>query len=277
MHKSVTVAAQAKASVFFSNYQLLDALVSSKGSFGPTGIGSAIGDASCTIYGFEPFPPTHLTGAGGKAELFADRKTLFSHTWGPSFPGVSIGVGPFEVEFSVKQGATVTVDGGFKILYDSVRADLIPTSTLGVAITASVGIPGVALGVEGKLRVFEQYYDLSDQAELTDPGENAKLVVTTGVREHMDALNGSLSAFAKVGWDPFSHKFEVDIYSPAALSDDSELVSTVVSYNVMPPPLLPPPPSTNKAPAPPPPPPPPPRQAPAPATTKPPAAAPRPH
>ena len=255
-HKSVAIAAQAKAAIFFKNYQLLDTLASTAGSFGSTGAGSAVADASCTIYGFEPFPPTHLTGASGKPELFVDRKTLFIHSWGPEFPGVNISVGPFEVEFTVTQAAHVQVDSSFKVLYDFVRADLIPATSLGVAVSASVGIPGIELGVRGKLRVFEQYFDMSDQAELTEPGSNAKLVVTTGVRDHLDALSGSLGAFAKVGWDPFSKTFEVDISSPPAISDDSELVNTSVTYPVMPPPMIPPPPpplASVKAPAPPPP------------------------
>ena len=241
-HRTVTNAAHANANVFGHAVSLLDTHVTAKSAYSDSygGSGSAETDSSFTMEGVQPFPPVQSTSK--KAELFMDRKSLIVHTWSPDFPGVSFGVGPFSVDISVSLAAHADIDAAFNVLYSSARAAVMPSSSLNVGISASVSIPAVELGVEGKMRVFDHHVELDNQAELIEPGRECKLVLTNSGTDKFDALSGTLSAFAKVGFWPLSHKFEVDIFSKAGSHEETQFLSTNQTIALMPP-APPPPPS----------------------------------
>ena len=259
--KSVTAHATATGTVFGNAYAMADAHAQAKSAFLADGFatGKANADIDMTVFGDDAFPPQHISNVA-KPELYTDRRGFFTHTFSPDFPSVKIGVGPFDVEFTVTQSARVDLDAAYKIAYGSVRIDLIPHASLDVAIRASVGIPAVELGVEGRLRVFDSTTEMTAFVEIVDPGAESKLVVNCLAVEHLDDLKGTLSAFAKIGICPFCKTFEIGIFSAGGShQDDTILDVRNLTIPLMPPPPPPPPKPTDTVLAPPTPPPPPPR------------------
>ena len=253
-HRTVTITAHAHGTVFGHDFRLMEAQSIAKSAYADSygGSGSAETECNVTMQGVEPFPPVKDVSTK-KAQLYTDRHTLATHTWSPEFPTVSFGVGPFGVDMSIAASAHADIDGAFNVLYSSARADLMPSSSLNVALSVSVSLPAIELGVEGKVRVFDTHLDLSNQAELVDPGREAKLSIVNSGTQTTDALSGTLTAFAKVGWGFVSHRFDITVFSKSGTHDETELLATNQTLELMPPP--PPPPSpqgTSHAPAPPP-------------------------
>jgi hypothetical protein len=271
-HRTVTNSAHANGSVFGRAVSLIDAQIIAKSVYNDSygGNGSAEADFTVTLQGVQPFAPVQ-TRSATKAELYMDRKTLSTYTWSPDFPNVGFGAGPFSIDISVVLTAHADVDASYNVLYSSARADLLPASSLNVAVSAGISLPGIEIGVDGKLRIFDHHFELSNQAELVEPGREAKLTLTNSGTDRFDALGGSLGGFIKVGWGPFSKRFEFDIYSKPGSHDEAQFLATNQTLPLMPP-APPPPPSplaTKNAPAPPAPaaPPPPATRAPAPPST----------
>jgi hypothetical protein len=213
-HRTVTDSAHANGSVFGRAISLVDAQIIAKSVYSDSygGSGSAETDFTVTLQGVQPFAPVQVLSPK-KSELYMDRKTLATSTWSPDFPSVSIGAGPYSVDITVTLAAHADIDAAYNVLYASARADLMPASSLNVAVSASVSFPGIEIGVDGRMRVFDHHFELANQAELVEPGREAKLALTNSGTDRFDALSGALSVFIKVGWGPFSHRFDVDIFS----------------------------------------------------------------
>ena len=242
-HRTVTNSAHANGSVFGHGVSLLDAQVIAKSVFNDSygGSGSAETDFNVTLEGVQPFAPVQQLSPK-KAELYMDRKSLATHTWSPDFPSVSFGAGPFSVDITVALAAHADVDAAYNVLYSSARADLIPASSLNVSVSASVSFAAVEIGVEGKMKLFDHHFELANQAELVEPGREAKLTLTNSGTDKFDALSGTLSGFLKIGWGIFSKRFELDIFSKPGSHDDAQFLATNQTIALMPP-LPPPPPS----------------------------------
>jgi hypothetical protein len=251
-HRTVTTSAHAHGSIFGHAVSLLDAQVIAKSVYSDSYVnaGSAETDFTVTLQGVQPFAPVQVLSPK-KAELYMDRKTLATSTWSPDFPSVSFGAGPFSVDITVMLAAHADVDAAYSVLYSSARADLIPASSLNVSVSASVSFAAVEIGGEGKMRLFDHHFELANQAELVEPGREAKLTLTNSGTDKFDALSGTLSGFVRVGWGPFSHTFGIDIFSKSGIHDDAQFLATNETLPLMPP-APPPPPSPlagSKAPA----------------------------
>ena len=247
-HRTVTNSAHANGSIFGHAVSLLDAQIIAKSVYSDSygGSGTAETDFTVTLQGVQPFAPVQVLSAK-KAELYMDRKTLATSTWSPDFPSVSFGAGPFSIDITVTLAAHADIDAAYNVLYSSARADLIPASSLNVAITAGISLPAVEIGVQGKMRLFDHHFELSNQAELIEPGREAKLMLTNSGTDKFDALSGSLGAFVKVGWGIFSHTFDIDIFSKPGIHDDAGFLETHETLALMPPAPPPPPPPSPLA------------------------------
>ena len=245
--KSVATRAKVDGTVFGNAFTILEGHVKSVSHLPDLSNGHADADIEMTVFGDDAFPKQHLSGTPGKPELFADRRTVYSHTFSPDFPSVNIGVGPFSVDMVISQAAHTEMDVAVKVASGFVRADVIPSSSLDISVRASVGIPGVELGVDGKLRVFANTTDLGNQVELSDAGPDTKLVVTNEIVDHLDYLHGSMKAFAKIGICPFCDEFDLTIFSSAGGHEEPLSLSTNLTIELIaaPPPPPPPPPPKN--------------------------------
>jgi hypothetical protein len=251
-HRTVTNSAHANASVFGKAISLVDAQIIAKSAYSESygGSGSAETDFTVTLQGVQPFAPVQVLSPK-KSELYMDRKTLATTTWSPDFPGVSIGAGPYSIDITVTLAAHADIDAAYNVLGSSARADLMPASSLNVAVSAGISFPGIEIGVDGRMRVFDHHFELANQAELIEPGREAKLALTNSGTDRFDALSGALSLFIKVGWGIFSHRFDVDIFSKTGNHDEAQFLATNETVALMPP-APPPPPSplaTTNAPA----------------------------
>jgi hypothetical protein len=241
-HRTVIDSAHANGSVFGHGVALLDAQVIAKSVYSDSygGSGSAESDFTVTLQGVQPFAPQQVLSTK-KAELYMDKKTLATHTWSPDFPSVGFGAGPFSIDITVTLAAHTDVDAAFNVIYSSARADLLPASSLNVAVTASISLAAVEIGVDGKMRLFDHHIELSNQAELVEPGREAKLTLTNSGTDRFDALSGSLGGFIKVGWWPLSHTFDFHIFSKPGEHGESQFLATNQTLPLMPPPPPPPP------------------------------------
>lgn len=249
-HRTVTNTAHANGSVFGHSIALMEAQVTAKSAYSDSygGSGSAETDSSFTMTGVQPFPPAQAKAT--KADLHMDRKSLVTHTWSPDFPSVGFGVGPFSVDIAITIAAHAEIDAAFTVLGSSARAALLPSSSLNVAISAGVSIPGVEVGVDGKMRVFDHHFELDNEAELVEPGREAKLTLINSGTDRFDALSGSLAAFVKVGFAFVSKKFEIEIFSKPGIHEETQFLSTNQTLQLMPPPPPAPPSPLNAANAP---------------------------